>query len=169
MTHPPTWCTRVSQGFAFAFAFARSGGTRFDRSRSINREAGANIAPSYLPAPRLPAGRLAGHGLEQEIDPLVPGFTLDTSHAYLSARDGNRAIESFIGAMGDKLRHIHLSDASHPDMEGLQLGTGEVDLSFLPRIAHLPVLLEIRGGHQNSGRGFRDAVRRIRSIGPPVD
>jgi sugar phosphate isomerase/epimerase len=92
----------------------------------------------------------------------VDGFVLDTSHAYLSKDSGgNEALREMVETLGDSIRHIHLSDAAYPHREGLQLGTGEVDLTLVPRGRGLPVLLEIQGGHEREGAGFREALRFI--------
>lgn len=92
----------------------------------------------------------------------VDGFVLDTAHAYLSREEGgNAALQEMIAQLGDDVRHIHLSDAAYPHQEGLPLGSGEVDLALVPRGRGLPVLLEIRGGHESSGEGFRTALRFI--------
>lgn len=99
-----------------------------------------------------------------DVLPLVDGVTLDTSHAYLSG-GGNRAIGRFIDELGPAIRHLHLSDARHPHDEGMQLGEGDIDFSFIDLLSHLPILLEIRGGHENGGEGFREAIRRVREEG----
>lgn len=96
--------------------------------------------------------------------PHVDGVTLDISHAYLSVeRGGNAAIASFFETLRGSIKHVHLSDAAHPDGEGLQLGDGDVDLSILPRMRSVPVLLEIWNGHLDDGAGFAEAVRRVRT------
>jgi|GEM_PF-723501 len=100
----------------------------------------------------------------EDILPLVDGITLDVSHAYLSG-GGNEAIRRFLDQIGESIRHLHLSDARYPDGEGMQLGEGDIDFSFVDRVLHLPLLLEVRGGHENGGDGFREAVRRVREEG----
>jgi sugar phosphate isomerase/epimerase len=95
--------------------------------------------------------------------PYVDGVTLDISHAYLSVdKGGNSAIGSFFSHLKGKIKHVHLSDASYPDNEGVQLGSGEVDLRSLPRMRGLPVLLEIWGGHLHECAGYREALGRAR-------
>ena len=98
-----------------------------------------------------------------ELLPYIDGITLDISHAYLSVeRGGNAAIASFFERLRPHIKHVHLSDAAHPDGEGLQLGDGDVDLAILPRMRSIPVLLEIWNGHLDDGAGFAEAVRRVR-------
>ncbi len=93
----------------------------------------------------------------------IDGVTLDVSHAYLSVpTGGNSAIASFFSTLKGRIRHIHLSDAAYPDKEGLPLGEGNIDLRSLPRMRNLPILLEIREGHENHGEGFRKALKQVR-------
>ncbi|MEI6797551.1 MAG: sugar phosphate isomerase/epimerase [Methanomassiliicoccales archaeon] len=121
----------------------------------------------------MPRGYHRGHelwianlmvGAEQmlQVQNLVDGFVLDTAHAYLSREeDGNGALQEMFTMLGDNVRHVHLSDAAYPHQEGLPLGWGEVDLTRVPRGRGLPILLEIQGGHENAGEGFRAALRFI--------
>lgn len=98
--------------------------------------------------------------------PQVDGVTLDVCHAYLSVEHGgNAAIASFFEMLRGSIKHVHLSDASRPDGEGLQLGDGEIDLGALPRMRSVPVLLEIWNGHLDGGAGFSEALRRARASG----
>lgn len=99
---------------------------------------------------------------EQVID-VIDGITLDISHAYLSG-GGNETIREFFNKWKSRIKHIHLSDAAFPDKEGLQLGEGEVDFSFLRSLESLPVLLEIRGGHLRRGEAFRKAIHNVRGM-----
>lgn len=97
------------------------------------------------------------------VDDLVAGFTVDVSHAYLGVKDdGNANVMAMFSELGDAVRHVHLSDARRPDVEGVMIGDGEVEMTFLPYLRGLPVLLEIWDGHLNGGAGFREALRRMR-------
>ena len=99
----------------------------------------------------------------EAILPSVDGVALDVSHAYLSVdRGGNGAIASFFESLKDQIRHVHLSDASYPHNEGLPLGAGHIDMSMLPRMSGLPVLLEVRGGHLDGLAGYREALAAVR-------
>jgi sugar phosphate isomerase/epimerase len=98
-----------------------------------------------------------------DILPYVDGVTLDVCHAYLSVeRGGNLAIASFFERLKGRIRHVHLSDASYPNNEGLQLGKGDIDLAALPRLKGLPVLLEVWGGHHNDLAGYREALAKVK-------
>lgn len=97
------------------------------------------------------------------VDELVAGFTVDVSHAYLGvAENGNANVMGMFRELGDAVRHVHLSDARRPDVEGVMIGDGEVEMSFLPYLRGLPVLLEVWDGHLNGGAGFKEALRRMR-------
>ncbi len=95
---------------------------------------------------------------------LTAGLVLDTAHGYLSTREGNqRFLDDFVGSAGDKLKHIHVSDAHAPDSEGLQIGDGDIDFSFLAE-SHVPMMVEIWNGHEDGGSGFREGIRRLRAM-----
>lgn len=97
------------------------------------------------------------------VDDLVAGFTVDVSHAYLGVKEnGNANVMAMFQDLGEAVRHVHLSDARYPDVEGVMIGDGDVDMSFLPYLRGLPVLLEIWDGHLDGGAGFREALRRMR-------
>lgn len=99
----------------------------------------------------------------KKVEDLVAGFTVDVSHAYLGVeRDGNANVMAMFMELGEAVRHVHLSDARRPDVEGVMIGDGEVDMAFLPYLHGLPVLLEIWDGHLNGGAGFKEALRRVR-------
>jgi len=102
----------------------------------------------------------------KSILPHVDGVTLDICHAYLSVdKGGNSAIGAFFEQLRDSIRHIHMSDASYPHNEGLQLGKGNIDFTMLPRPRDLPILLEVWGGHLNGGEGYRIALDKVRQGG----
>jgi len=99
----------------------------------------------------------------RQVEDLVAGFTVDVSHAYLAVPDnGNANVMSMFRELGTSVSHVHLSDAKRPDQEGVMIGEGEIDMSFLPYLRGLPVLLEIWDGHLNGGAGFEEALRRMR-------
>jgi len=96
---------------------------------------------------------------------LVEGFTLDVCHGYLSRPSGDTSYCSeFLAAFGTKTHHLHVSDAKAPDSEGLGIGEGEIDFSFL-RDVKMPVLVEVWKGHEQNGRGFKQGIKRLRALG----
>jgi len=98
------------------------------------------------------------------VQDLVEGFTLDTSHGYLSKEAGDVGfMRRFVGSFGAKTLHVHASDARAPDREGLQLGEGDIDFSFMKGLS-VPTVVEIWRGHENGGLGFRTAIERFRAM-----
>jgi sugar phosphate isomerase/epimerase len=99
---------------------------------------------------------------------IVDGLTLDVSHGYLHSPTGDMdAIEGFVQRYGERITHLHLSDALPPDHEGLQIGEGNVDFrwilaSFKGR--EVSAIPEILGGHMGGGLGFRRALEELRAI-----
>lgn len=93
---------------------------------------------------------------------------LDISHSKLACNYYNWSFSEFLRKLGPYTAHIHLADASGVDGEGLQLGTGEIDVfdlvtnldEFIPGISMIP---EIWQGHKNNGEGFWIAMDRYES------
>jgi N-acetylneuraminate synthase len=99
---------------------------------------------------------------------VVDGVVLDVSHAYLSVtHGGNALIARLLEELGGRVSHLHLSDARYPDIEGLQLGDGDIDFSFLRHLGDVPILLEVWHGHENGGEGFGKARRKVKEIISP--
>lgn len=100
----------------------------------------------------------------KRLERMVEGFTLDVCHGYLSRPAGDPSFCSeFLSEFGNKVRHLHVSDAKAPDHEGLGIGEGEIDLSFL-RDVKVPILVETWKGHEQNGCGFRQGIERLRSL-----
>jgi len=107
----------------------------------------------------------------EAFDPLVDvvdGLTLDVSHGFLHAPEGGMvAIEGFISRHGERVMHLHISDAKPPDNEGLQLGEGSVDLRAVVRAfagRDLGAVPEVIGGHRRDGLGFARALEVLRAM-----
>ncbi len=95
---------------------------------------------------------------------LVQGLTLDVCHGYLSKPEGDSGYcQRFLSSFGDRTLHLHVSDARAPDKEGIQIGDGNVDFSFLKGL-EIPISIEVWKGHENRGAGFRMGVERLRNM-----
>jgi sugar phosphate isomerase/epimerase len=98
----------------------------------------------------------------------VDGLALDVSHAYLHIPEGGMdAIEGFITLHGDRVLHLHLSDALPPDLEGLQIGEGAVDFPAALRpfaSRDITAVPEVIGGHRMGGLGFQRALEELRRV-----
>ena len=92
----------------------------------------------------------------------------DTSHAQLFCNHMGISQLDYFREMKHLVRHLHLSDGSGVDGEGLQIGDGDVDFTALS-----PSLLatgasftpEIWMGHKEDGEDFWIALHRLRSFG----
>ncbi|MBI4635723.1 MAG: N-acetylneuraminate synthase family protein [Candidatus Rokubacteria bacterium] len=96
------------------------------------------------------------------------GVCYDTSHAQLFCNFVGESQVSYLDALTPFIRHLHVSDGSGLDGEGLQIGDGDVDFATLA-----PLLLatgatytpEIWMGHKEDGEGFWVALHRLRKFG----
>jgi N-acetylneuraminate synthase len=92
----------------------------------------------------------------------------DTSHAQLFCNAVGQSQASYLAELAPLIRHLHVSDGSGTDGEGLQIGDGDVDFAGLA-----PTLLatgatftpEIWMGHKEDGEGFWVALHRLRAFG----
>ncbi len=99
----------------------------------------------------------------------VDGVCLDVCHAFLSSEKGSmQAVKDYISRLGCKIKHMHVSDAYPPDAEGLQLGSGAIDLVWLFDAINkfdwdVGIVPEILDGYLDKGAGFRFALDLIKS------
>ncbi len=92
---------------------------------------------------------------------------LDISHAQLWCNHAGQPLADFIAAVRPWVRHLHVSDASGTDGEGLQIGTGDVDFNqVLPILLQmqLPMVIEIWLGHRQGGEAIAIALSRLARI-----
>ena len=98
------------------------------------------------------------------ITPLGLKMCFDTSHSKLYCNwahvDFYEQVETLLPLVG----HLHLSDGSGLDGEGLQIGEGNIDWVHFFRVArsyHGTIIPEIWRGHQHGGQGFILAIQRL--------
>ena len=92
----------------------------------------------------------------------------DTSHAQLFCNDAGIRQMDYFNTVRHLVQHLHVSDGSGVDGEGLQIGDGNVDFALLS-----PPLLatgasftpEIWMGHKEDGEDFWVALHRLRAFG----
>ncbi|HVM45260.1 MAG TPA: TIM barrel protein, partial [Candidatus Thermoplasmatota archaeon] len=108
---------------------------------------------------RAPAFTLAAEGLAP-FAPLVDGFVLDVSHAYLAVEEGDRKnVLELAAALGPRVRHVHASGGRArvgSRGEGTPFGDSDYGLDLVREaLAFLPddivVVPEIMDGHQDGG------------------
>ncbi len=100
------------------------------------------------------------------------GICLDICHAFLARPGGGyEVIEEFLDRFGNKIRHVHISDARAPDGEGLQIGKGEMGFTRIATALrsktdyeNLTGIPEIKDGHLKRGAGFRVALDLLRTM-----
>lgn len=93
----------------------------------------------------------------------------DTSHSSLACNQFGWTMDEFIASVGKYIAHLHISDASGVDGEGLQIAEGEIDFKALakqlkkvsPKVGFIP---ETWQGHENKGEGFWVALERLEKI-----
>ena len=89
-------------------------------------------------------------------------LTMDTSHLFMCRDFSNNDLLEIWARTSPFVRHIHLSDATGIDGEGLQLGHGDLEnQTFFPlAIQSTPVkVLEIWQGHLNNYAGFKSGIK----------
>jgi N-acetylneuraminate synthase len=90
----------------------------------------------------------------------------DTSHSKLYCNWANVDFYDQVEVILPYVSHLHLSDASGLDGEGLQVGEGSIDWVKFFRVARDyrgTMVPEIWRGHQRGGEGFIIAVNRLTS------
>jgi sugar phosphate isomerase/epimerase len=88
----------------------------------------------------------------------------DSSHSKLYCNWAHVDFYEEVRILLPYARHLHLSDASGLDGEGLQIGEGNIDwVHFfdLSKDYHGTMIPEIWRGHQHAGQGFLQAIQRL--------
>jgi sialic acid synthase SpsE/sugar phosphate isomerase/epimerase len=88
----------------------------------------------------------------------------DTSHSKLYCNWAHRDFYQQVKILLPYTHHLHLSDGSGLDGEGLQIGEGSIDWVRFFRITkdyHGTMIPEIWRGHQHNGQGFVLAIQRL--------
>ena len=88
---------------------------------------------------------------------------LDVSHSKLACNYHKWSFDDFIRMVGPVATHLHVADASGADGEGLQIGSGDIDIPALGRVLQevspgASFIPEIWQGHKNGGQGFWRAL-----------
>ncbi|MDI6814389.1 MAG: sugar phosphate isomerase/epimerase family protein, partial [Desulfitobacteriaceae bacterium] len=98
------------------------------------------------------------------IEPLGLKMCFDTSHSKLYCNWAHVDFFEQVRVLLPYIGHLHLSDASGLDGEGLQIGEGTIDwVHFFQVIGdyHGTMIPEIWRGHQRQGEGFLIAIQRL--------
>jgi len=98
------------------------------------------------------------------ITPLGLKMCFDTSHSKLYCNWAHVDFYEQVEILLPYIGHLHLSDASGLDGEGLQVGEGNIDWVHFFKAAHSytgSMIPEIWRGHQHGGQGFILAIQRL--------
>ena len=98
------------------------------------------------------------------ITPLGLKMCFDTSHSKLYCNWAHVDFYEQVEILLPYIGHLHLSDASGLDGEGLQVGEGTIDWVHFFKVAHSytgSMIPEIWRGHQHGGQGFILAIQRL--------
>ncbi len=95
---------------------------------------------------------------------------LDISHTMMACNYYGWDLYEFISKVSPYVIHLHISDASGIDGEGVEMGLGDIDFSELstalkkqmPDVGFIP---EIWQGHKNNGEGFWEALDFLEATG----
>ena len=79
-------------------------------------------------------------------------------------------LDQYVNEVSDFVAHLHISDASGYDGEGVKFGEGDVDFLSLSkvlknRIPDIGFIPEVWQGHVNFGQGFWEAFEFLEDIG----
>jgi N-acetylneuraminate synthase len=88
----------------------------------------------------------------------------DTSHHKLYCNWAHLDFYEQLEVLLPYIQHLHLSDASGLDGEGMQIGEGNIDWVHFFRVMgdyHGTMIPEIWRGHQRQGEGFLIAIQRL--------
>jgi sugar phosphate isomerase/epimerase len=178
VAHPGGIVPEGDAAKAGAGGVERLGGS-LDRLRDAAEASGALLTLENMPwfyyvkSDQTGTGRMERWASTLLVDPegfdplagLVDGLTLD---GFLhTPKGGMEVIEGFLSRHGERVLHLHISDARPPDHEGLQLGEGSVDIRSVLRAVvgrDVTAVPEIIGGHRRGGLGFARALEVIRRI-----
>jgi N-acetylneuraminate synthase len=65
------------------------------------------------------------------------------------------------------IEYLHVADAAGVDGEGLQIGEGEIawkEIAPIIKELDVPMTTEIWRGHENQGKGFKVAAKRLKEF-----
>jgi sialic acid synthase SpsE/sugar phosphate isomerase/epimerase len=100
-------------------------------------------------------------------DFIVPrnlNICFDTSHSKLYSNWAHLDFYEQVRILLPYTHHLHISDGSGLDGEGLQIGEGNIDWVHFFRLSrdyHGTMIPEIWRGHQHAGQGFLLAIQRL--------
>ncbi|MGD0750455.1 MAG: N-acetylneuraminate synthase family protein [Anaerolineales bacterium] len=98
------------------------------------------------------------------IIPRKLNICFDTSHSKLYCNWAHVDFYEQVRSLLPYTHHLHISDGSGLDGEGLQIGEGNIDwvrFFHVTKDYHGTMIPEIWRGHQHAGQGFLQAIQRL--------
>ena len=120
--------------------------------------------PWYFGGQWLTNAFMDAHEIRNFITSLGLNMCFDTSHAKLYCNWVHVDFYEQVQVLLPYIGHLHLSDGSGLDGEGLQIGEGTIDWVHFFRVIgdyHGTMIPEIWRGHQRQGEGFLIAIQRL--------
>ena len=120
--------------------------------------------PWYFGGQWLTNAFMDAYEIRDFLTPLGLKMTFDTSHAKLYCNWAKVDFYEQVKVLMPLIGHLHLSDGSGLDGEGLQVGEGAIDwVQFfkVSRDYRGSMIPEIWRGHQRHGEGFLIAIQRL--------
>ena len=105
-----------------------------------------------------------GNEILDFIIPRKMNMCFDTSHSKLYCNWAHVDFYNQVQILMPYTHHLHISDGSGLDGEGLQIGEGNIDWVHFFRLTkdyHGTMIPEIWRGHQHAGQGFILAIQRL--------
>ena len=120
--------------------------------------------PWYFGGQWLTNAYMDAYEIHDFIVPLGLNLCYDSSHHKLYCNWAQVDFYQQLEVLLPYIRHLHLSDGSGLDGEGLQIGEGAIDWVHFFRVLgdyHGTMIPEIWRGHQRLGEGFLQAIQRL--------
>lgn len=120
--------------------------------------------PWYFGGQWLTNAFMDAYEIKAFLDSMDLNMCYDTSHHKLYCNWAKKDFYQQVEVLLPYISHLHLSDASGLDGEGLQIGEGTIDWQHFFSIAHDyhgTMIPEIWRGHQRGGEGFVIAINRL--------
>lgn len=134
---------------------------------------GVEILPENLPPrPWVFGGEWAGNiflqagEIKQFLDEHKLKMCFDTSHMQLSCQAAGSSLLAQVQQLKPYISHLHVADGAGVGEEGLQVGEGTIDWQeIMDELAGFKgtMVPEIWQGHLHGGRGFLQAMDRLKS------
>lgn len=112
---------------------------------------------------------LLGEEIKQFLEATGYNMCFDTSHAALACTAAGTDLLSMVALLKPYIHHLHVADGSGIGEEGLQIGHGTIDWSAVMAVLQgydQTMVPEIWQGHLHGGKGFLQALEKLKSYLP---